>query len=86
LIVKVLQADGPAARGGLKQFDLIIEVDGQAVRLPDELLRRVRQKKPGESVSLTVLGPDGTGKRQVVVTLGRLETGWPEPAADGKGQ
>lgn len=84
LIVKLLQADGPAARGGLKQFDLIIEMDGQAVRLPDELLRLVRQKKPGESVALTVLGPDGTGKRQVTVTLGRLETGWPEPAADGQ--
>jgi S1-C subfamily serine protease len=84
LIVKLLQADGPSARGGLKQFDLIIEMDGQAVRLPDELLRLVRQKKPGESVALTVLGPDGTGKRQVTVTLGRLETGWPEPAADGQ--
>jgi serine protease Do len=79
LIVKVLQADGPAARGGLKQFDLIVASDGQAVRLPAELLRLVRQKKPGESVALSVLGPDGTGKREVTVTLGRLEIGWPEP-------
>jgi serine protease Do len=78
LIVKVLQADGPAARGGLKQFDLIVAIDGQAVRLPAELLQLVRQKKPGESVALTVLGPDGTGKREVAVTLGRLEIGWPE--------
>jgi serine protease Do len=84
LIVKVLQADGPAARGGLKQFDLIVEMDGQAVRLPEELLRLIRQEKPGESVALSVVGPDGTGKRQVSVTLGRLEIGWPEPAADGK--
>lgn len=79
LVVKVLQADGPAARGGLKQFDLIVAFEGQPVRLPDEFLRLVRQKKPGESVTLTVLGPDGTGNRQVAVTLGRLETGWPEP-------
>jgi S1-C subfamily serine protease len=79
LVVKVLEADGPAARGGLKQFDLIVAIEGQPVRLPDEFLRLVRQKKPGESVTLTVLGPDGTGKRQVAVTLGRLEAGWPEP-------
>ena len=79
LVVKVLQADGPAARGGLKQFDLIVAFEGQPVRLPDEFLRLVRQKKPGESVTLTVLGPDGTGNRQVAVTLGRLEAGWPEP-------
>lgn len=79
LVVKVLQADGPAARGGLKQFDLVVAVDGQPVRMPNELLRLVRQKKPGESVTLSVLGPDGTGKRDVTVTLGRLEVGWPEP-------
>lgn len=80
LVVKVLQADGPAARAGLKQWDLIVEAEGQAVRLPDELLRIVRSKKPGEALSLGVLGPDGTGKRQVAVTLGRLEAAWPETA------
>ncbi len=76
LIVKVLQADGPAARGGLRQFDCIQEIDGQPVRLPDELLRAIRKKKPGESVALNVLGPDGTGERTVSVALGRLEVGW----------
>ena len=84
LVVKVLQADGPAARAGLKQWDLIVEADGQAVRLPDELLRIVRQKKPGETFALTMLGPDGTGKRQVAVTLGRLEAAWPETSPAGK--
>lgn len=78
LVVKVLQADGPAARAGLKQWDLIVEAEGHPVRLPDELLRIVRQKKPGETLALTVLGPDGTGQRQVAVTLGRLEAAWPE--------
>ena len=84
LIVKSLQADGPAARGGLKQFDLIVEFESQSVRMPGELLQLVRQKQPGEIVNLTVLGPDGIGRRQVAVTLGRLEAGW--PAADAKPQ
>jgi hypothetical protein len=48
------------------------------------LLRLVRKKKPGETVTLTVLGPDGTGKRQVTVTLGRLEAGWPDSAPNGR--
>ena len=46
--------------------------------LPDELLRIVRGKQPGQALKLDVLGPDGTGKREVAVTLGRLEIGWPE--------
>lgn len=86
LVVKGLQADGPAARGGLKQFDLLVACEGQPVRLTDELLRLVRQKQPGEAMNLTVLGPDGTGRRQVAVTLGHLEIGWPPSAADGKAQ
>ena len=37
LIVRRLQADGPAARAGLKIWDLITAADGKKVRLTDEL-------------------------------------------------
>jgi S1-C subfamily serine protease len=78
LVVRVLRDDGPAARAGLKQWDVITQADGQKVRLPDELLGLVLRKKPQDSLTLDVLGPDGTGSRQVTVTLGRLEVGWPD--------
>ncbi len=82
LVVKILHADRPAARAGLKQWDLITSAEGKPVRLSDELLRIVRGKQPGETLALSVLGPDGTGSREVTLTLGKLEVGWPQ--TDGK--
>ena len=78
LVVKVLRGDGPAARAGLKQWDVIIEADGKPMRLPDQLLRVALSKKPGENLPLTVLGPDGSGVRKATLQLGKLEVGWPE--------
>ncbi|MBN2473367.1 MAG: serine protease [Pirellulales bacterium] len=79
LVVKILQDDKPAARAGLKQWDLIVAADDQKVRLSGELLRIVRGKRPGDPLKLTVLGPDGTGQREVTVPLGKLEVAWPPP-------
>jgi S1-C subfamily serine protease len=78
LVLRQVQPDGPAARAGLKEWDAITAADGQRVRLTAELLRIVRAKKPGETLKLDVLAPDGAGTRQVEVQLGRLEVGWPE--------
>jgi S1-C subfamily serine protease len=49
--------------------DVILQVDGHDVVQPDDLARFVAAKKPGETVSLTVLH-DGK-KEQVEVTLGK---------------
>ena len=70
-------SNGPAARAGVRQWDVITKADGQTVRLPDELLRLIRAKTPGDTVSLTLLSPDGAGTRQLEVRLGKLEVGWP---------
>ncbi|HEU4392868.1 MAG TPA: trypsin-like peptidase domain-containing protein [Solirubrobacterales bacterium] len=83
---------GPAERAGLKggdekvRFqageyraggDVILEADGHKVVQPDDLSRFVSDRKPGETVTLTVLR-DGE-KEQVEVTLGR------RPDSDGDG-
>lgn len=78
LVVVALQKDGPAERAGLRQWDLIARADGQTVRLVDELLVVVRAKKPGETIDLEVIGPDGTGSRNVALTLGKAEVAWPD--------
>jgi len=78
LVVRAMRPDGPAARTGLKEWDLIVAADGQKVRFSGELLRIVRGKHPGETLKLSILGPDGTDSREVVVGLGTLEVGWPE--------
>ena len=48
---------------------MILQVDGHDVVQPDDLARFVAAKKPGETVTLTVLH-DGK-KEQVEVTLGK---------------
>jgi len=78
LIIRLLRDDGPAARAGLKQWDLIIAADGRKVRLRDELLGVIRGKQPGQPLELDVRSPDGAGTRQVAVRLGKLEVGWPD--------
>jgi len=80
LVLRQIQKDGPVARAGLKEWDAITAADGQRVRLSAELLRIVRAKKPGETLKLDILGPDGTGARQVEIRLGCLEAGWPQAA------
>ncbi len=75
---------GPAEKAGLRggndklRFqageyrtggDVILEVDGHKVILPDDLARLIATKKPGEKVTMTVLR-DGE-KEQIEVTLGK---------------
>ncbi len=75
---------GPAEKAGLKggdkevkfqagQYstggDVILQVEGEDVVRPDDLARLVAARKPGETVTMTVLR-DGE-KKQVEVTLGK---------------
>jgi len=82
LVVRVLRKDGPAARAGLQLWDMITAVDGQPVCTIDQMVRLVRSRKPGQTVRLDVLGPDGTGRRRHDARLGKLEVGWPESKTD----
>ncbi len=68
LVAETVQG-GPAEKAGLKRGDTIVAVDGQAIREPKELSRRVAAIEPGKSVSLTVLR-DGK-ERIVTVGIGR---------------
>lgn len=77
LLVKSTVKDGPAARAGVRGWDLIDEVDGQKVRFIAELVHAIRAKKPGDTIRLTLIAPDGTGKRSAEVKLGCLEVNWP---------
>ena len=74
--MQILQADGPAARAGVKRGEVITAVDAKTFRFRDEFVRRIREKKPGDKVKLTIVGPDGTGTRVVAVSIGKLEVSW----------
>ncbi|WP_245241024.1 S1C family serine protease, partial [Streptomyces spiramenti] len=62
-------ADGPGARAGIRDGDVITAVDGSRVRSSDELIVKVRSHRPGDVLEIT-LERDGD-ERTVSVELGR---------------
>ena len=59
---------GPAARAGLQDGDIIVEVDGQRVTTAEELIVAIRKRVPGDRLTLVYLR--GGSRHTTVVTLG----------------
>ncbi len=78
LVIQQLQKGGSAMQAGLKTGEVIVAMDGKKVRYRDQLLRKIRTHEPGQEVTLTVIAPQGTGQRDVTVSVGRLEVQWPQ--------
>ncbi|MBB3230879.1 DegQ family serine endoprotease [Halomonas stenophila] len=79
-LIAELDSSGPAAKGGLKAGDVILEVNGQQVDHSTTLPRLVGDTAPGEEVELSVLRD---GQRETIT----VEVGeWPNAGpgqADG---
>jgi uncharacterized iron-regulated protein len=54
VVVNGVEADSAAAHAGVREGDLIVAVDGQAIRKPADLVRRIRAHHPGDHASLGV--------------------------------
>jgi serine protease Do len=69
-LVSGLKPDAPAARAGLKNGDVILELNGQAIESANDLRLRISQTAPGSSVKLEI---SRDGKTQNMdVTLAEL--------------
>ena len=69
-LVTQVTPDSPAARAGLTQGDVVIEINGQPIRSYQELVAQVRSHRPDDKVDLEIR----RGRRHVTVsqvTLGR---------------
>ena len=64
--------DGPVAKAGLTKESLVTAVDGRQVRYCDELLDIMRTKRPGQTVTLTVVDPDRKPARKVKIRLAEV--------------
>ena len=68
VIVAAIVAGGPAANAGLQPGDLILAVDAEPTRRPEDFLGTLRRRNPGDTINLTVRGPGGQ-ERTTQLTL-----------------
>ena len=66
--IAALTSDGPAARAGLKQGDVVTAIDGRKVETSDDLVAAVQGHKVGDKITLTVRRSGGSAEIQA--TLG----------------
>jgi serine protease Do len=55
VVITAVQPDGPADKAGLKQGDVILSIDGEAVKDGDDLVSKVASATVGQSVSVKYL-------------------------------
>jgi putative serine protease PepD len=70
-LIVALQQDGPAAKAGIAIGDLIEKVDNQQIADASALAETLANHRPGEKLTVVVLGVDGSS-RTATVTLGQL--------------
>ena len=54
VLVTSVDPQGPGAASGLRQGDIIVSVDGAAVKEESDITLALRQKKEGDTMSLTI--------------------------------
>jgi len=68
-----LMKGGALMKAGLTRETVILAVDGKDVEYLDELLGKVRSKKPGDEITLKVIEPIGKPPRKVKIRLGKVK-------------
>ena len=58
----------PAAKAGLVQGDVIVNIDGTAINSAEDLQKVIQKSKPGQAVTITYYV--GDSKRTTTATLG----------------
>jgi len=83
-IIGKVERGTPAARAGLKKYDVIIEVNGNPVKDHHDLMFKIAEIEPGTKIEIKVIRD---GKEKIVTaTLGERTSGREQeaPAASGK--
>lgn len=70
VIVSKVQENSPAQKAGLKEGDVILQLNGQGIDNPVELSTRIAGSSPGETTTLKVLRNDK--EKDIEVKLGEL--------------
>lgn len=78
-LVSDVTAGSPAAKAGIERGDIILALNGQAVRGPDDLSVHISETPPGSTVHLKIARNGQT--RDVAVTLSELSEKPEQPAS-----
>jgi len=70
-LVYEVAPDSPASRAGLKQYDVIVEVENTTVRTREDYVARLYDFRPGDTLRLTVLRDEAP--TTVSLQVGRVE-------------
>ncbi len=60
-----VKEDSPAAKAGLKEDDVVTALDGKKIKGPDDALKMLWSKKPGDVVKLTIRRGEKTLTKEV---------------------
>ena len=72
VVAEDVQPDSPAAEIGLQQFDVIVELDGEAITTSAELRAAVQSHDPGDEVEIVYFR--GDEERRATVALASVES------------
>jgi serine protease Do len=79
-LVLATLTNGPAADAGIREGDVIVEIDGQAIEVAEDLGRVLDALAPGDVVDVRVVGSGGEeGTRRVSLGTKPLPTEFLEP-------
>ena len=62
VIIRTVDPRAPAGRAGLQPGDIIVSIDNAPTRTASELLRLLRQRKPGDTIRIGVVRLDENGR------------------------
>jgi serine protease Do len=68
VVVRTIQPGGPAEKAGLKAGDILLTIDGRAIKDGDDLVSEIASRRPGSSIRLGYLR-DGK-QADLTVTIG----------------
>lgn len=71
VLITEVQRNSPAARGGLREQDIITRINETPVAMGGDVRRVLRALKPGDAVRLTVVRPPHGARATVTVRLGQ---------------
>jgi putative serine protease PepD len=77
-VLLTVVAGSPAAKAGLVQGDVIVNIDGKTVASAEDLQKVIQAAKPGQSVTITYYV--GNSRRTTTATLGNQQQAQQQPS------